>query len=93
MNTKPIPIMIVLFASCMSCFVSVIQRVEFGVFTKRLCFTVICFAIIGIAVRVVLDRSFGIMEENTEETEGSEENEGQGEENTEEVPTENEQDE
>ena len=66
MNTKPIPIMITLIAAFISCIASVIQGVSFGVFTKRLLLSVLCFAVIGIIVRVVIDRSFKTMEEENE---------------------------
>lgn len=74
MNTKPIPIIITLIAAFISCIASVIQRVSFDIFTKRLLLAVICFAIIGIIVRVVIERSFKTMEEeNDQEKEETEE--------------------
>lgn len=69
MNTKPIPIIITLLAAGISCLVSAIQGVSFGIYTKRLIITVVCFAVIGIVVRVVLDRSFAVMEPKSEDEE------------------------
>lgn len=75
MNTKTIPIIITLIAAAISSLTSVIQRVSFDIFTKRLVISVICFAIIGCIVRVVVERSFPVMEpeENEEGLESEEE--------------------
>lgn len=62
MNAKPIPIIMVLASAALSCIASVIQRASFAVFTKRLFLSVVIFAIIGSVVRVVIERSFKIME-------------------------------
>lgn len=82
MNTKPIPIMITLIAAFISCIASVIQGVSFGVFTKRLLLSVLCFAVIGIIVRVMIDRSFKTMEEENEPENEEEEKEEAPEEET-----------
>ena len=67
MKTKQIPIIITLLAAGITCLVSAIQDVSFSVYTKRLLIAVICFALIGTGIRVLLDRSFRVMEEDTEE--------------------------
>ena len=69
MNSKSIPVIITLLAAAITCLASVLQGVSFDIFTKRLLGAVICFAIIGIIVRVILDRSFRIMEPEDKETE------------------------
>lgn len=69
MNTKPIPIIITLLAAGITCLVSAIQRVPFAIYTKRLFVTVVCFALIGTVIKVILDRSFPVMEEDQEEDE------------------------
>lgn len=74
MNTKPIPILIVLLASCIACGISVFQRVEFTVFFHRFLYTVLIFTVIGIVVKILLDIAF---KKNEEEGEG-EEGEGEG---------------
>ena len=82
MKTKLIPIMIVLVATAISCFASVIQRVSFDIFTKRLFWTVVIFAVIGVIVSVVIQRGFQTMEPEDE-------NSDEGAENPEEAELEN----
>ena len=69
MKTKLIPIIIVLIATAISCFASVIQGVSFDIFTKRLFWTVIIFAIIGVIVRLVMYQGFQTMETEEEQAE------------------------
>ena len=69
MKTKQIPIIITLLAAGITCLVSAIQDVSFSVYTKRLFIAVICFALIGTGIKVLLDRSFRVMEEDTEDSE------------------------
>lgn len=57
-NTRTLPAIIVLSAALISCAFSLIQKVEFGVFVGRLFLSVVIFGIIGVAVRVILDRYF-----------------------------------
>lgn len=67
MNTKPIPIIITLIAALVSCVASIIQHVSFTVFTTRLLWAVIIFGVMGSIVKVVLDKSLNVMEEETDE--------------------------
>lgn len=67
MNTKPIPIIITLIAALVSCVASIIQHVSFTVFTTRLLWAVIIFGVIGSIVKVILDKSLNVMEEETDE--------------------------
>ncbi|MDD6194241.1 MAG: hypothetical protein PUB19_05015 [Lachnospiraceae bacterium] len=69
MKTKSIPIIIILIAAAISCFASVIQGVSFDIFTKRLFWTVIIFAIIGVIVSIVMHQGFRTMESEEEQTE------------------------
>lgn len=78
MKTKQIPIIITLLAAGITCLVSAIQDVSFSVYTKRLLIAVICFALIGTGIRVLLDRSFRVMEEDTEEGESEDTSEDDG---------------
>lgn len=87
MNTKPIPILITLTAAFISCLASVIQGVTFAIFTRRFLLTVLCFAIIGIVVRVVVERSFKTMEQD--EGQSEEESDEEAEDTTEETEQEN----
>ncbi len=67
MNTKPIPIIITLIAALVSCVASIIQHVSFTIFTTRLLWAVIIFGVIGSIVKVILDKSLNVMEEETDE--------------------------
>jgi hypothetical protein len=67
MNTKPIPIIITLIAALVSCVASIIQNVSFTIFTTRLLWAVIIFGVIGSIVKVILDKSLNVMEEETDE--------------------------
>lgn len=71
MNTKPIPAIIVLLAAGISCVASILQQVNFAIFTKRLFFSVLVFFIIGFIIKIALDKCFPIkeVEEDTEEQE------------------------
>lgn len=57
-NTKTIPIMITLAAALIACILSIVQQVGLKEYVERLLFSVIIFGIIGIVIRVVLDRYF-----------------------------------
>ncbi len=67
MNTKRIPINITLNTALVSCVASIIQHVSFTIFTTRLLCAVIIFGVIGIIVKVILDKSLNVMEEETDE--------------------------
>lgn len=57
-NTKTIPIIITLAAALTACIMSILQHVEFKIYVERLLISVIVFGIIGIVIRVILDRFF-----------------------------------
>ncbi len=58
MKKKRIPIIIVLIAASISSISSVIQGVSIDIFTKRLLLSVLCFAIIGIVLRIIIEKAF-----------------------------------
>lgn len=97
MNTKPVPITIVLIAAATSCVLSVLQGVEFRVFFFRLLFTVIAFAILGTIAKIVLDKVFSkklveedqMVQEDTEENPENEEGETGETENIENIEADN----
>ena len=66
MKTKPIPIIICLLASGISCVISIMQGVKFSTFVFRFAITALIFYIFGVLIRVVIDRSFKIDQEETE---------------------------
>jgi len=77
-NTRTLPAIIVLSAALISCAFSLLQGVEFRVFVARLFFSVVIFGIIGLIVRVILDRYFfNRNSKEEEETDGKDEDEGE----------------
>ncbi len=66
MKTKPIPIIICLLASGISCLISIMQGVKFTTFVFRFAVTALIFYFFGILIRVVIDISFKIDKEETE---------------------------
>ncbi len=77
-NTRTLPAIIVLSAALISCAFSLVQGVEFRIFVGRLLFSVVIFGLIGVFVRVILDRYFFNRNSNEEETpETEEQNEGE----------------
>ncbi|MCR5453292.1 MAG: hypothetical protein K6F00_11770 [Lachnospiraceae bacterium] len=84
MNTKQIPIIIVLLSAGIVCVISIVQGAEFSVFFRRFVTTVLIFTVVGTIVKILLDQAFGTGEED-EETgdevpegeEGKEETEGE----------------
>ncbi len=65
MNTKPIPIIITLAAAFISCVVSILQKVEFAVFVRRLFLVVVIFLFMGTIIKIILDYSFRTLEPQT----------------------------
>lgn len=78
-NTRPLPAIIVLSAALISCAFSLFQGVEFRIFVGRLFLSVVIFGLIGVFVRVILDRYFFNRSSKEEETPETEE-QGEGEE-------------
>ena len=62
-NTKTVPIVITLAAAFISCLMSILQHVEFQVFTMRLLVTVVIFLVLGTIAKLVLDYSFKTFDE------------------------------
>lgn len=81
MNTKQIPILIVLLSAGISCVFSIVQKVPFSIFFKRFLITVLVFTVVGWIVKTLLDKAFN-NEEEAEEGEGDGEN-PEGEDNPE----------
>lgn len=76
MKTKPIPIIITLAAAFISCAISIYQKVEFGDFVLRLLIVVVVFLVLGTIIKILLDSSFVVMEEQPVEQEVEESVEG-----------------
>ena len=76
MKTKQVPAIVMLLAGLLTCVISIVQHMEFGKFVKTLFIVVICFYILGCIVKMILDKNFAEMqEETTEDTEAEEETE------------------
>lgn len=69
MNTKPIPALVALSASGITCVLSILQQVKFSVFVLRFAVVAALFYIIGSVIRVVIDRAFKVDAEETEKQE------------------------
>lgn len=72
LNTRPLPIIIVLIAAAVSCVLSVLQSVEFSVFFMRLLKSVLIFAVLGTVIKMILDFIFN-RKKSPEEEESTEE--------------------
>ena len=66
MNTKPIPAIITLLAAFIACVSSIIQHASLQVFTTRLLVSVVCFLVIGIVVKIVIDKGTKTMTDEDE---------------------------
>jgi len=75
MDTKRIPAIIALIAAGVTCVVSIFQQVSFGTFTLRFLCSTIVFLFIGSVIKIVVDCSFKVIEEENPEAEDSEEGE------------------
>ncbi len=76
MKTKQIPAVVMLLAGFVTCIVAIFQGMEQGKFLKILLVVLISFYVAGCIVKVILDRNFKEMEEETknEEEKPDEEN-------------------
>ncbi len=63
-NTKLVPAFIALLAASISCVTSILQRVDFSLFTKRLVISTLVFLLLGTIIKMLLDYSFKVMEED-----------------------------
>lgn len=90
MNTKNLPAIIMLIAGLIDSVISIYYRLDMLSFTKRLLFVLVIFYILGIGVKIILDKAFPVMtDEETEEAEESEETDESQEEDLENIDTEN----
>ncbi len=59
MNTRPIPILLALSAAGMTCVISIVQKVSFGIFLLRLFVVVVIFYLLGIFVGILFLEALG----------------------------------
>ncbi len=59
MNTRPIPILMALGAGGMTCVISIVQKVSFGIFLLRLFVVVVIFYLLGIVVGILFLEALG----------------------------------
>ncbi len=85
MKTKPIPAIVMLVAGFVTCIMSIRYHLELKEFTKTLLLVLIVFYLLGIVVKIILDKNFPQMskEEQEETTEEEETQEGQEQETAE----------
>ena len=93
MKTKHVPALVMLLAGAVASLLMLIWKVDFFHFTRNLLIILIVFYILGSIIRVILDRNFKDMDEESPEGEEEKKNE-EGEEKpgefTENVDTEDE---
>ena len=94
MKTRAIPSICMLAAGIIRCIAGVIYREEIKAFLWSLILVMLIFYIIGVIVKVILDKNFKEMEEDKEEAaeetelENIEETEGENEESVREITSE-----
>lgn len=96
MKTKPIPAIVMLSAGFVTCIIAIYTHMELMAFTKSLLLVLIVFYILGGIVKIILDKNFAQMkeetadtEENPEDSQETEEETSEAEPTTEEEPEEN----
>ncbi len=65
MKTKPIPALVMLTAGVIACAAGIIGRMELLDFTKMLLGVLVVFYILGCIAKLIIDRNFKEMEEDT----------------------------
>lgn len=74
MKTKTLPAIIMLLAGFVTCIVGIIEQIEIVRFTKILLLVLVIFYVLGLIIKMILDKNFQEKEKEIEETtEGSEE--------------------
>ena len=71
MKTKPIPAIIMLVAGAIACAAGIIGRMELLDFTKMLLIVLVVFYIFGCVAKLIIDRNFKEMEEDTTDGESA----------------------
>lgn len=71
MKTKPIPAIIMLVAGVIACAAGIIGRMELLDFTKMLLIVLVVFYIFGCVAKLIIDRNFKEMEEDTTDGESA----------------------
>ncbi len=72
MNTRPIPIVLALAAAGMTCIISIVQKVSFGIFLLRLFVVVVLFYLLGIFVGILFLEALGPEKKPKDEEEAGE---------------------
>lgn len=73
MKTKPIPAIIMLSAGFITCIIAIYTHMELMAFTKSLLLVLVIFYILGVVVKMILDKNFAQMNEEPEEATDTEE--------------------
>ncbi len=71
MKTKPIPAIIMLTAGIVACAAGIIGKMELLDFTKMLLIVLVVFYIFGCVAKLIIDRNFKEMEEDTTDGESA----------------------
>lgn len=72
MNTRSVPAIIMLAAGLVTCIIGIVQQFSFGMFTKTLFLVLIGFYLLGLLVKLALDKGFRMMQDPLSEYAGME---------------------
>lgn len=67
MNTKPVPVIIMLTAGFVTCVSGIVQHFSFGTYIKTLLLVLIGFYLVGCILRLVLDKGIQMMDDSITE--------------------------
>ena len=76
MKTNGIPAIVMLAAGFIDCVIAIYTHMSLWNFTRQLLFVLILFYIIGCVVKMILDRNFKDMEEETKSEEKQDDSDG-----------------
>ncbi len=63
MNTKPVPVLVMLAAGCVSCVVGIVNHFTLGTYVRTLLIVMVGFYLVGCILKIVLDKCFRIMQD------------------------------
>lgn len=67
MNTRPVPVIIMLTAGFVTCISGIVQHFSFGTYIKTLLLVLVGFYLVGCIIRLILDKGFRLMDDSVNE--------------------------
>lgn len=67
MRTNYVPAIIMLLAGLVDCIMSIYYKLDLFSFTKRLLLVLVIFYILGIVIKIVIDKNMNVMEDTEAE--------------------------